>query len=992
MPSLIETAFVRILPNLEGFSKSLQTQLNASVRNVKTPAIRAPAPGTGLATTTAQSEALAVAETAATTAALELASALAAANTALVANSALSGKAASQAVILAAAQKKAGSAAKATTGNLLGTGSASGKLDAALLGVRTAAGSAAVIGLGAGALAAIALGKAFRASVASAASFEQELNTFQATVGATAAQMEAVSAAAKRLGADVNLPAVSAADAAVAMTELAKAGLSVEDSIAGAEGVLQLATAAQISNAQASEIAANALNAFGLSGDQAVRVADDLANAANAAQGSISDFGIAMQQVAAVGRQVGLSLEDTTALLSILAKNGLKGSDAGTSLRTALIRLINPTKDATALIASLGIEIRDAQGNVRPDVFAQFGQATADLSPKLRDAAIALVFGQDAIRAVAIAAREGAEGLRLMQFQIDQSGTAAELSAARTKGLAGDFEALKNNAANSGLAIGHLLTPALLVAIDTASLWATVLGKIADTITSLPDLKIVRVVLKFIGADSFFKGIRDDIKQTQQVGHFLDDLTRNTPLDPFFTPLSGEVNKTAEDIKSLTAQLNVFQKARIAAERAGQPGLADSFTPQIEKTRAEIKSLNQEISGGGRRLGDPSANFLGNLRKNLLAARNLPGIDTGFIDKQLAKVNQAIVRTFNAQGEGARAAVAAAKITGGKITEALASGITAAEQKSIDAARQVLADVIAAGQEQVRAAVQSANENLISLGDKLSQDLSDIISAPFDRQIKAIDKSIQALQDRISQRGLKLDLTDAKRALKDFNESIVTPDRLSAGQRQQVADERAKLLAAVADKTDAARVAALEKRKGVIEATRDKAKELADKALKNIVTQFELGRISGDKFKAALNNLLKGPIASLKKEGINLGLSFTTGFLRDVQNIRDQVKELMGFIGFAGAAAGTNVQKPGQAVSAAAKDRKTAQDNLAQAIKDARKASDATATNTGTANVLLAQILTSIATSSTSPGGRTIKPQEVAPGFHVVKGRILPGG
>src|SRR3990172_4511117 len=124
------------------------------------------------------------------------------------------------------------------------------------------------------------------------------------------------------------------------MTELAKAGLDVNESIAGARGVLQLAAAAQIDNAEAAQLVANSLNAFGLAGDQAVHVADLLANAANAAQGSIVEFGAAQAQVNAVARQVGISLEDTTAILTLFARNGLRGSDAGTSLRTALVRLI----------------------------------------------------------------------------------------------------------------------------------------------------------------------------------------------------------------------------------------------------------------------------------------------------------------------------------------------------------------------------------------------------------------------------------------------------------------------------------------------------------------------------------------------------------------------------------------------------------------------------------------------------------------------------
>jgi len=301
----------------------------------------------------------------------------------------------------------------------------------------------------------------FAKSIGIAVGFERQLAVFRETAGATADEMERVGAAAKTLGADITLPAVSAADAAEAMVELAKAGLSVEDSIAGARGVLQLATAAAISNADAVELAASALNAFGLAGSQAVRVADVLANAANEAQGSISDIGISLSQAAAVGRQVGLTLEDTVAILTQLAREGLRGSDAGTSLRTALLRLVNPTEKAQAVIDKLGFAIRDASGNIRPDVFVNFGIATEKMGKAQRDAAAAIIFGQDAIRAVAIASRQSITDLLGMRRALTQAGTAADLAAARTEGLGGASQALVSELETIGISVGHSVTPAL---------------------------------------------------------------------------------------------------------------------------------------------------------------------------------------------------------------------------------------------------------------------------------------------------------------------------------------------------------------------------------------------------------------------------------------------------------------------------------------------------------------------------------------------------
>ena len=524
------------------------------------------------------------------------------------------GKVTSSGTAASGATAALGRTAQTTTGKLVGLGSATGRLDAALLGLRTAAGSAAVIGLSAGALAAIALGKAFRTLLIDTARFQQELSTFRAVTGATAVEMQAVSEAASRLGADIRLPAVSAADAAVAMTELSKAGLSVQDSIAGAEGVLQLATAAQISNAEAAQLAANALNAFGLGGDQAVRVADDLANAANAAQGSISDFGLALRQSSAVARQVGLSLEDTTAILSLFAKNGLSGSDAGTSLRVALIRLVAPTKKAGEEIQKLGLHIRDAQGNLRPDVFAQFGEATRDLAPAARDAAAALIFGQDAIRAVSIGAREGRAGLRLMQFQIDQTGTAAEVAAARTQGLAGSFSALQSSAQTFGITIGSVIQGPLQNLTSTLAGAFELANNVAKGLEALGKVKISDIVIpirvtingKEIGGgtdlgDVFGKIFEFSLFGGQgpfgQVGKQIKRL--NADIEQITTPKS--VLELRKRIAELNEELKGLQAARVElgfAEKLGAAeGPADELTRRINKLKKEINALNAEAKG-----------------------------------------------------------------------------------------------------------------------------------------------------------------------------------------------------------------------------------------------------------------------------------------------------------------------------------------------------------------------------------------------------------
>jgi TP901 family phage tail tape measure protein len=382
----------------------------------------------------------------------------------------------------AGAQEELGRRTGQTTKQLLGAGTASQSLNAGLLGLRAAAGTTAVIGLGAVSLAAIAAGNALRTAVASASGLERQLNIFQATVGASALEMEQASAAAEQLGSDIRLPGVSAQDAASSINLLARAGLSVQDSIEGSRGTLALAAAAMTDVGTASTITASALNSFGLAGADASRVADLLTGASIEAQGEITDMALALQQASAVANLAGLSLEDTVTFITQLAQAGLRGSDAGTSLRVALIRLIAPTSAAAGQLKELGVRIRDAQGNVRPEIFTDLQAALQGLDEAASQRVLFKIFGTDALRAAAILGREGPKAFDATQEAITKLGLAEEVAAGQTKGLSGDFERLKNEAGETALVVGQLASPVLSGLAQMATTTFGAINKLAGVV------------------------------------------------------------------------------------------------------------------------------------------------------------------------------------------------------------------------------------------------------------------------------------------------------------------------------------------------------------------------------------------------------------------------------------------------------------------------------------------------------------------------------
>jgi TP901 family phage tail tape measure protein len=589
-------------------------------------------------------------------------------------------------------------------------GSATAGLAAAGLRGATLTANAGFI---AGAAAAITFGKAIQ----QATRFETSLNVFAATAGATGAQMAEVSKAARQLGADITLPSVNAQDAADAMAELAKAGLSVEDSMDGARGVLQLATAAAIDNAQATELAASALNAFGLSGDQAVHVADVLTNAANQSQGSIVDMGTALSQAAAVARQAGLSLETTSAILTLFARNGLRGSDAGTSLRTALIRLINPTDKAAKIIHDLGLNIRTASGAVDVTVFDQFAQATRNMTAAQRDQALAVIFGQDAIRGATILAREGTSGLNTQTAAMNKAGSAAELAAARTKGLAGAFENAKNQAAQFGLTLGELASgPVQALLIGTGNLFESI-NKISEKIGNA------------------FNPPRQDLGNTiASAAAQLGELQRALATDPF-GPFAAQMKASLKDVETQLTQLG---------QEAVRKGFLTRFVEDFSRISPAVKQAMQD---------------------NVITPSEQAQLSADGIGRAFLAALPHTAEFFQSFGAGAKSGIedASAQVRAGtpQLASAMRSTIEdASAQAKATAAEQgrdagaTFSNALAAGISAGRAAINKAFANTAASARlsiaSASSEITDLeFGGASDQQILAALKRKKARQDRL---------------------------------------------------------------------------------------------------------------------------------------------------------------------------------------------------------------------------------------------------
>lgn len=278
--------------------------------------------------------------------------------------------------------------------------------------------------------------------------FTAQLSQIKAVTGLDAEAMDAVKGKALELGADTQF---SSTEAAQGMTELLKAGVSVKDVLGDAsQAALDLAAAGQLSLPEAAEIMSTAMNAFHM--DDATHAADVLVGAANASATGVQELKYSLSAVSAVAAGVGMSFDDTNTALAVFANNGLKGSDAGTSLKTMLMNLSPQTKQATEEMQRLGLltdegtsKFFDQEGHLRSlsDIASLLQEHLSGLTDEEKMNALSTMFGSDAIRGGMIMLREGAKGVKDMNAAMKDI-TAHETAKVAMDNLRGSLLRLKS--------------------------------------------------------------------------------------------------------------------------------------------------------------------------------------------------------------------------------------------------------------------------------------------------------------------------------------------------------------------------------------------------------------------------------------------------------------------------------------------------------------------------------------------------------------------
>jgi len=303
------------------------------------------------------------------------------------------------------------------------------------------------------------IGAAYVGTVQAAGEFGATMSNVEALSGATRQEMALLNAQAKELGATTEFTANQSGEA---MGYMGMAGWNAQQMLAGMPDVLDLAAASGEDLAGVTDIVTDSLTGFGLTAADTGEFVDVLATAATKSNTNVSMLGESFKYAAPLCGTLGYEAEDTAVMLGLMANSGIKASQAGTTLRTALANLVSPTKEQAAEMERLGLSLTDSSGQMLPllTLAESLRDRFSDMSQAEQSAAASALFGKEAMSGMlAIINASEADFNSLTDSIYNSAGAAQRMADIKLDNLAGDLTLLQSAADGLSLSIGEQFMP-----------------------------------------------------------------------------------------------------------------------------------------------------------------------------------------------------------------------------------------------------------------------------------------------------------------------------------------------------------------------------------------------------------------------------------------------------------------------------------------------------------------------------------------------------
>lgn len=312
---------------------------------------------------------------------------------------------------------------------------------------------------------------ALAASTVAGASFESQMSTVQAISQASESEMARLKALAKQMGIETKF---SATEAGQGLEYMAMAGWDVDSMLAGLPGIMNLAAASEEDLGQVSDIVTDAMTAFNLEASRSAEFADVLAQASARSNTDVAMMGQTFKYVAPVAGALGFSIQDTATAIGLMANAGIKGEQAGTSLRAIFSRIVKPTAEVASAMERIGLSVTNSDGSMRSldEILRDLRAGFSGLSESERASTAASLAGQEAMSGMLALVNASDEDYEKLSDSIYHAkGAAEEMAGVRMDNLKGDVTLLKSSAEGAGIAIYEGLSEPLREGVQTGTEW-----------------------------------------------------------------------------------------------------------------------------------------------------------------------------------------------------------------------------------------------------------------------------------------------------------------------------------------------------------------------------------------------------------------------------------------------------------------------------------------------------------------------------------------
>ena len=331
------------------------------------------------------------------------------------------------------------------------------------LSVATKAVAASAVAAGAAATAFVV------SSVKEGAAFDKAMSQVAATMGRSTESMTEMSNFARKMG---QTTAFSATEAAEALNYMALAGYDDQKSMAMLPKVLDLAAAGGIGLASASDMVTDASSALGLSMEQTEALVDQMAKTSSKSNTSVAQLGEAILSVGGTAKMMKGGTTELNAVLGVLADNGIKGSEGGRALRNVLLALSAPTDKAAKQLKKLGVEVFDSSGNMRelPNIMQDLNVAMEGMTDEQKTNILSDIFNKNDMKSInALLGTTTDRWAELVGEIVNSKNAASQMAETQLDNLPGDITKFKSALSEAKITIAEGLQPTLRAFVQSGT-------------------------------------------------------------------------------------------------------------------------------------------------------------------------------------------------------------------------------------------------------------------------------------------------------------------------------------------------------------------------------------------------------------------------------------------------------------------------------------------------------------------------------------------